>query len=563
MLPTSLVHRTEVDGVPVLWVPSDARTVRASLCFRVGMADERLIDHGWVHLIEHLALHGLTGSRRSINGSVGVLLTTFDVAGEAEQVVAFLRELCAWLSAPHFDEVEHEARVLEAESRQRSVGTAARHLLQRYGARGPGVAGWDELGLRRVDTKTLRALVRQKFNSGNAMLALSHPPPPNLRLALPDGRKSPAAVAVPCESDLPGVFTEPIDGIAISGTVPRSTAGTMLVETLRNALRTYVRDRSGSGYSAWGHYEVVDERTAVLVAGIDVLREARSGLVSDTVGMVKAVAASGGDAVELADHVAMGLRQLADDREGSWQPWSCVRSELLSGKAFDVAGYVEEIATVSVEQVAKAANFFAETLIVGVDQGTALGDLRPLLPPVTPTVADGRVFRHVDAPITESSLVLGPSQLSVHTDRGYVTSRFDALHAVMAYPDGARRLIDDAGYGITVEPTLWQSGSEVVQSLDQALDQRLYVSMPARATADIPSARINPRQRRRHWMFRHRTTLDGLLMLILAVLAIFGAFIAQSPAPAYLAFLIYLAFKHAFYRWLGQPSFLSRRRQQK
>ncbi|HJQ43492.1 MAG TPA: hypothetical protein VJ831_10440, partial [Jatrophihabitantaceae bacterium] len=128
---------TEVDGVPTYWAPTETETVRASLWFRGGTADLLLPHHGWLHLLEHLALHNPQFRDMTVNGEVGLRYTRFDVAGLANEVALFLRRVCEWLTSPSFEDLEHELRVLRAESQQRSIGSVARHLVWRYGANGP------------------------------------------------------------------------------------------------------------------------------------------------------------------------------------------------------------------------------------------------------------------------------------------------------------------------------------------------------------------------------------------------------------------------------------------
>ncbi|MFK4084868.1 hypothetical protein ACI2LF_12200 [Kribbella sp. NPDC020789] len=66
------LRATEVDGVPVYWLPGPG-VLRAGLWFRARMVDERLPTHGWLHLLEHLALHGRHSIRTPVNGHVSLL----------------------------------------------------------------------------------------------------------------------------------------------------------------------------------------------------------------------------------------------------------------------------------------------------------------------------------------------------------------------------------------------------------------------------------------------------------------------------------------------------------
>ena len=66
----TLVRETVVDGVRTMWVDSGRPTLLATLMFRAGRADEVLTTAGWLHLLEHLALHGLHRGSLAVNGSV-------------------------------------------------------------------------------------------------------------------------------------------------------------------------------------------------------------------------------------------------------------------------------------------------------------------------------------------------------------------------------------------------------------------------------------------------------------------------------------------------------------
>lgn len=113
------LHETEVDGVRCFWVETDRPTLSAQLIFRQGMADEWLNESGWLHMLEHLSLHGRGGGTLQVNGSVSLLHTSFTAHGPAERVGAHFSDLTQWLSAPTFHEFERERGVLQAESRLR------------------------------------------------------------------------------------------------------------------------------------------------------------------------------------------------------------------------------------------------------------------------------------------------------------------------------------------------------------------------------------------------------------------------------------------------------------
>ena len=81
-----IVRESEVDGVPCFWVETGRPTLAARLMFRQGMADEPLHESGWLHLLEHMVLHGAGSGPLQINGSVSPLITGFDAHGPAASV---------------------------------------------------------------------------------------------------------------------------------------------------------------------------------------------------------------------------------------------------------------------------------------------------------------------------------------------------------------------------------------------------------------------------------------------------------------------------------------------
>ena len=535
----SQVVRGDVDGVRAVWVPSRSSTMRASLVFRIGLADFALVELGWLHLLEHLALHGRGSVRCSVNGSVDLLTTTFDVAAEPEDASAFLAQVCDWLSNPDLSNLEHEADVLRAEAATRAKSVTARHLLWRYGANGPGVAGFDEFGLYRVDGQALRDAAARVFVRGNAMLAMNVAPPDGMRLGLPDGERLPPRPAESCEQACPAAFRDRIGGIAFSGVVPRSTAATLLTATLARELQTTIRDDAGSGYSAWSNYEVVDSDRAVVLAGSDVLKDRRGGIVMNAQLLVRRLADTGGDPKDLADQTATLVRHLLDaDVQG--QPWSCVRGELLNGTPFDLDEFQDEIVSTTVDDIAAAAQAFADSMLVGVDDKTPYGTLPLLDAPTERAAPSGRRFKHHDAPLNTGTLTVGPEGAAAFVRRGYLTRRFDDLAAVMAYPDGARCLVGRDGYQLQVEPTVWRAGAEAVTAIDDCIDARIYVPMPARRDESIPKPTVTTRQRVRYFRTKYRNTVTVTTGFLLAMLLIVLSVALKTPQVGALSVVVCL-----------------------
>ncbi len=234
------LRETEVDGVPVVWseVPGP---LRAGLLFRVGEADERLVEHGVTHLVEHAAIR-TAGREHSLGGSVGLLETHFQVWGGEDRVVAGLAALCAALCDLPRDGLDVERRVLAAEAA--ASGSALPHLLlhERCGARGLGVAVLDELGLRALDDDAVLRWATRWFVRGNAALWLSGSPPAGLALELFDGDRAaaPDARALPGLA-LPARVDGPAGAVAV-GALATSGADDSLAGLVAAALERRAHD---------------------------------------------------------------------------------------------------------------------------------------------------------------------------------------------------------------------------------------------------------------------------------------------------------------------------------
>ena len=91
---------TTTDGIYTLFVERDDPQTRAGLVFRVGQADESLAVRGLTHLVQHLALHEVSGGRVHEHGSTGLVHTEFRASGTDEQVSGMLNAVCAALRKP-------------------------------------------------------------------------------------------------------------------------------------------------------------------------------------------------------------------------------------------------------------------------------------------------------------------------------------------------------------------------------------------------------------------------------------------------------------------------------
>ncbi|MFI7060287.1 hypothetical protein ACIBL3_04835 [Kribbella sp. NPDC050124] len=517
---------TEVDGIPVYWVPGEQR-MRAGLWFRVGLADETLPTHGWLHLLEHLALHGRDTIRTPVNGHVSMLHTSFDVEGEPDDIAEFLQHTCLWLSDPDFTDLEHEQRVLRAEGATRGGGAVASHLLWRYGAQGPGLAGYDEFGLHTADADRLRALAADAYTRGNAVLALTGPPPAGLRLPLNDGTRWKASRPTQCDQPMPGAFPGPEGSVAMSGVVPRSTAAVALVRALRRGLEGGFRHGAGVGYSGWASYELVDAEHAMVTAGMDILPEARSTVVAETTTVLRRLRDRGPDPAELRDDLDQELRRLKTEPAENWLPYLAAREVLLGRPPTDRDQLAAELDAVTVDEVREAARAMWSNLLLSADPEAARD---PQLSwnggPPRASAPLGQQFKHLGRPVAKAVLTVGRSGAHVDTTRGETSASYDELAAVVAFPDGGRLLIRRDGYQLPIEPALWKNGQQAVAAVDAATAVALRVPMPAREPDEIPRSSVTRWDKAAYWLKRPTlwvlAALVGAIVLALATGMSFG-----------------------------------------
>ncbi|GAA0939507.1 hypothetical protein GCM10009554_29340 [Kribbella koreensis] len=509
------LRSTEVDGVPVLWAPGQG-TLRASLWFRAGMVDETMPTRGWLHLLEHLALHGRDSIRTPVNGHVSLLHTSFDVTGEPEDVVAFLRDVCRWVGAPDLSELEHERRVLRAEGSGRGFGEVSGHLLWRYGARGPGLVGDDEFGLYTADEDRLRELAGRAFAQGNAVLALSGPPPAGLALPLPPGPRLPTPVAVPCDQPQQAGIAGRPNKFALSGTLERSYGATALQRALERDLQRGLRHDQGVGYSAWSSYEMIDAHHALVTAGMDVVPEAVPVVVAEATAVVRRLRDRGPDPTELRDDLALHIRRMSEEPAERWLPFLAASDTLLDRPAsMSVDEVAAEIDATTVADVQRAAYDLWTDLLVSVDPDGA-GD--PQLDwlgaaPAPQGKPSGRSFRSIDSP--ESNDLLFVSETGARLQTGSPSeARYDELAGVLAFEDGGRRLVRQDGFQVPVEPTLWRKGREAVALVDAAVPEGLRIPLPARSPEQIPWKRVRRIDNFRNWVQAPKVWVPALWVCV-------------------------------------------------
>ena len=535
------LHDTEVDGVRCFWVETGRPTLAAQLVFRQGMADEPLTESGWLHMLEHLALHGRGGGALGVNGSVAVLHTAFDAHGPADGVVEHLAGVTAWLADPVFHEFERERGVLRAESATRG-GTGARAFGWRYGAQGPGVVSHEEPGMGRATPESLTARSRRVFNRRNGALVLDGPPPAGLRLHLPDGEYLRPPAAVPCEDNLPAAYVEN-GGLTLSGVVARSATATLAHEVLQRALRERLRDHAGAAYAPWATYEPVDQEQALILGGSDVLDDLLPSLVDNLLELIGRIKSQPVPAEWIAEIVEAREQALRDPYSAASLAGRAAHLVLQERPPQTHEEVLEELLATDAGGVQETLTEFCDSLLLGVPGPSAWRDQLPMITfPEGPPRRSGQVFRNRNWPASATRLAVGDGRLELSADGAARSIEVERAAGLFVFEDGTRHLIDEDGWGLTVDPLEWQGGTTAVAALDALVPETLHLPQPAR-----PSS-YRPLPAWKRWWLGLRRLLSGDAALIawtvlLAALVVVGVVKAAPLVIGGAGFALYATVK--------------------
>ncbi len=481
----ALIGSTVVDGVPVLFAPGDG-PVSGGLVFRVGWADEQLARSGITHLVEHLALFGQDPSAVHHNGTTGDFSTHFHATGRPDEVVALLNAVCAALRELPLDRMEVEKGILDTEAARRSAHVGERLRLERYGARGLGLGGYEGFGLPAVTATDLTAWAEERFGRRNAAAWITTDAVPDgLDLRLPEGRRWPVPRMDEILPEAPSFFRGAQGGVLLDAVVPATAAGVVFAQVASRALFRSLRQEGGLSYEARCDWERIDAERARLSIFADALPEKQAAVVGEIIDVLAAMRVGRIDAEALA-----AAQTAADDLRES----SSLGAQLLPAAAFKlVAGFdirsperlAAEYAAVTAADLVEVARQLQSTALAQIPEGSLdWAGFAPLPAGSSAAVAgDAYAFLGQDG----AELVVGDEGVTARESGGVVTVRFSDAEALEAWPDGARRIVGPDGFQILIEPTLYDGlPPDAIARIDAAVPDRRHVRRPARSPESVP-----------------------------------------------------------------------------
>jgi hypothetical protein len=338
--PLPEIHVDAIDGVPILWMDAPPPFL-LTLTFRVGQADESLATAGITHLVEHLAFPHDHRDGVANNGRTGLLATQFYSWGDPQEAAELLHRVTRGLHRPDTSRLEQQRSIIATEEARWVITARGELLIARYGARGPGVAGFPGYGVRQVADEAVRAWASRYFTRGNAIAWMTGPPPPRLAFDLPEGPGVPAPTAAVRPGGFPRYTSQPQPHVAVGLAGPEDQPLGMAARIVARRLFGRLRDRDAVSYDVQSLSELVDARHAHHLIVADCLADVAPFVTDQLVATTHEFAEEGPTPEELAREVDQIDRALRDDPRAlvGWMNYAAECS--LNG--IDVAEPVEDL----------------------------------------------------------------------------------------------------------------------------------------------------------------------------------------------------------------------------
>src|SRR6266498_256652 len=518
--------RTEVDGVPTFWAQAESG-LHAGLVIRVGRADETFARGGISHLVEHLVLHQVGQTDYHFNGAPGPITTTFFTQGDPGEVAHFFGAVCRALWELPMDRLTTERGILRTEWSGRTRGVTDSLLRWRYGPANYGLSAYAEFWLDDLAPDDLRSWVARWFTRGNAALWFAGgPPPPGLRLDLPDGPLMPVPAASSALPRTPAFFGADMDGVAFDAVVRRASAASVFAALLDRRMHATLRRERGASYAAWATYQPRDGEYGTVTAAADALQDKQDEVTAAFVDVLTDIAAG-----IVAEDDLEAVRAQARDAlcrpgaAGALVP--AAATNLLTGTPILTPAQAwDEVEAVSIEHVRTVAEQALASGLLMVSAGQSVGRAGFVAAPAwSSNMVTGKSFKSLDYPADRRRLLIGADGVSLVEGRQVATVRYAECVGMLSWADGARSLFGPDAINVHVEPRLWRLPRGALEGVDTAIPPDQVAHMPDRPAESLPRPSTSRSERLRTHLRPYLTrrvvapvvVVTALLGLILAL----------------------------------------------
>jgi zinc protease len=307
-----------------------------------------------------------------------------------------------------------------------------------------------------------------------------------LRLALPPGARSPIPARPPVLARTPAWFAQGSGEVAFSAVVRQGAAAQIFAKVLERELFRALRQEGGYSYQATTSYQLRGGGFAEIVGLADALPDKQAAVVGgiiDVLAQVKAGRIDPRDVETVRGQAESAL--YGADADVARLPHHAAR--LLSGQPVRTPEErIAELRSVSVADVHAVAVEACGSVLLRVPSGRSADWAGYTEVPLCSAAAiEGARFPAYNK--VNTHLVVGTDGCSAQTPDGPSTVRFGDCAAMLAWPDGGRRLIGTDGRTVTVEPTLFADlAPEVVAGIDAAVGPHRTLPQPARRPEEVP-----------------------------------------------------------------------------
>lgn len=468
---------------------------RLSLVFRAGWSDETLPTHGIVDLLATYAIAGDAPPSVTRTIDVGPRLTSINVAAPPALLPEAVAAVCTRLAHPDVDMVIRMG-ALVADEPEDPATPLTDALINRFGARGPGLVGFGMAAMRRLSPDAILSTAARAFTTGNAAVATDATLPVGMTFPLRAGPFWPASELVTSPVVFPAGYPHSNSGqLIITGLASSSDANSVACRILATRVANELRHSQGLVYSPQG-FTVSLGAYDLLALQTDLPPEAALPACKAIFDSIAALAQHGPTPEDLERERQSTLRAMASDGTRRMHGWTQARQCLRQQPPQSLDELRWALLGVTAHDVATAIRAMSDTVMLGVPGETSpsVADLNWESGPRDRRPSRARTIRFrpglVDSRRAQPELRLSPVALwrgTSNTKTG-VTIGFNDVAAMNAWPDGARQLIRTDAYSIAVDPAQWRGGEAVVSALDAAIDPALVVPMRERDPDDLTVA---------------------------------------------------------------------------
>lgn len=484
------VLEVEIDGVPILWVPSDSRDLTGGIIVRVGQSDEPFVCRGFTHLIEHLALSTLNVDY-DYNGFVDSTTTNFIARGSTDDVLHFVESTLAALADLPYDRLDVERRVLLAESERNGVSSAASALAVLYGANGVGSAALPEMGLWRATPETLDRWLADWFTRQNMILWFAGPEPLRPSLAgLREGARRSTVMMERRPSAGPRYYVDAVPGPGMVNVVDRSplvAAGlAMVTERLTHRLRT----TEGMSYSVNSGVQPLNASATLLTLAADCRADDVDEVFAIMVMELNRFAFEGPGQEEVDSYLRKRRRVVNDDGAPVARASMAAYHRLQCTPTIDPVDALAQVEAASPSMMAAAVEDFTRSAMWIVPPGTTVRDQRFI--PVETYGAVRPTGPAFPSSFSDAELVVDGVSLGLVDRRNglAVVMALQELVGAVAYCDGAHTFYRRDAMPLTIQPSDFPGCEAAYRGFLDRVPAAMTVTVPRPLRSDADPTAI-------------------------------------------------------------------------